>query len=166
MATQKRKKSQQNRYMKQIIFCLFLLVVLLGGNIMSLNAYFRATDSITNVVTIGNNEIEIQGGNTPYVANTGTVSCYVRVFAKPASSDMAEPAWNTEAWSEPDADGYRYYETPLAPENEENNADITPLLFTSDIPDGTEMIIYAESIQSVGFDSAEQAFANTDTDEN
>ena len=160
----KSKRKKQNHRLHLIVLCLLLLNILLFGNILSIHAYFTDQDSITNTVTVGSNDIEITDGNQAIVKNTSEVSCYVRVFAEAEVAGTVTWSLNESVNTDGQAywtnggDGYYYYKNVLAPN------ELTEPLFTSlsVIGGGSNpaMIIYAESIQSIGFSSAENAFAS------
>ena len=157
-----------------IIFCVSIFLWL---SMAGISAYFISTDTATNILTIGGNSIEItEDFPTPdpepgsshrkvvQITNTGTVDCYVRVFATFSNSDMGDYCtvdWNTSDWIYDEEDGYWYYKRAIT------TGEKTPALFTlvsisSEISEEEmkdfDIIIYAESIQSMGFEGYQNAW--------
>ena len=158
-------------------FCLLLGCIFMWETI---SAYMSDQDKRVNSLTIGSNEIEIIEDYEPpadpqrgdsiskkvAVKNTGSISCYVRIFAQCSNGKTAEYLTfdlDTQNWTSKQNDGYYYYQYPLNPN------DTTPPLFTAfmlsaEMPENLlkdfDIIIYAESVQSESFDDAIQAFAS------
>lgn len=146
----------------------------------TISAYMSDKDEQTNSFTIGINEIEIIEDYEPVadpqpgdrirkevtVKNIGTVSCYVRIFAQCSNgmiSDYLTFDFDTQHWTAKQSDGYYYYKYVLAP-NEITTPLFTMALLSTDMPENMlkdfDIIIYAESIQSEGFEDAAAAFAS------
>lgn len=166
-------------------------------------AYFAASSWLQNQASVGENTIaltedfktpdEMHKGDNKYkktvqVTNTGTVPCYVRVYADfsdskikeassissdggkiyyPASENKKHPdeGWLPEGWRYEQMgqdDGYYYYITPIQP------GDKTSPLFTNidtkfeDEKDVSQydVIVYAESVQTVKHDGTQAADYN------
>lgn len=156
---------------------LFLLCLILGGVflIRPASAYLRAQEQRQNHITIGENEIRIQEKfqkpsswlfSTTYdkevrIQNTGSVPCYMRVFAEVSNADIpAQLDLNTTAWKK-GKDGYYYYKDIVAPKQK------TAVLFQhvqiaeADIKqEAFQIIVYAESVQAQGYQDAEAAFSD------
>ena len=159
---------------------LIIFSVLLLGIIGTAFGFLHSNDSLRNVFTIGKNVSEITEEWTPpnrelrpgetckkvvRVSNTGTVPCYVRVFAEIAEQDTRDKIdvdYNTDSWTKHD-DGYYYYNKAINP------GEKTEPLLTRLKVKGTEsvgrsvgsfsMICYEETVQSEGV-SIGKAFDN------
>ena len=141
-------------------------------------AYFTDMETLHNKITVGHNEIKVVEDYEPpkelipgtcfkkkvTVKNTGTVPCYVRVFAEVTNSDIAQflnIEFNTEKWTEKKSDGYYYYKEIL-PVGETT----VPLFETVCVKSGADasklkdfdILIYGESMQSEGYKDIEDAF--------
>ena len=159
---------------------LIIFSVLLLGIIGTAFGFLHSNDSLRNVFTIGKNVSEITEEWTPpnrelrpgetckkvvRVSNTGTVPCYVRVFAEITEQDTRDSIdvdYNTDSWTKHD-DGYYYYNKAINP------GEKTEPLLTRLKVKGTEsvgrsvgsfaMICYEETVQSEGV-SIGKAFDN------
>lgn len=155
---------------------LIIFSVLLLGIIGTAFGFLHSNDSLRNVFTIGKNVSEITEEWTPpnrglrpgetckkvvRVSNTGSVPCYVRVFAEIIEQDTRDKIdvdYNTDSWTKHD-DGYYYYNKAINP------GEKTEPLFTRLKVKGTEsvgsfaMICYEETVQSEGV-SIGKAFDN------
>lgn len=155
---------------------LIIFSVLLLGIIGTAFGFLHSNDSLRNVFTIGKNVSEITEEWTPpnrnlrpgetykkvvRVSNTGTVPCYVRVFAEITEQDTRDEIdvdYNTDSWTKHD-DGYYYYNKAINP------GEKTEPLFTRLKVKGTssvrdfKMICYEETVQSEGV-SIGKAFDN------
>ena len=161
---------------KKILFlCISALCVFGIGNIHSI---FVETEALINKFTVGENTIEIieefdpedeiDPGDSfvkkPWVKNTGSVPCYVRMWAEFNDNKVAEVAsvdYNNSDWTVKQSDGYYYYKKVLQPGN------TTKPLFTTvtiasdadpEILNEFDIIIFAESVQSEGYSSFDDAF--------
>lgn len=151
------------------VFLLLLILLVVG-----INAYFTSQDEQINQVRVGENVTEIEEIYDPpqtmkagsdytkevTVRNQKAVPCYVRVFADvtpPTAKDGLEADWNQTDWSERQADGYYYYKNVLSV-GEATEPLLTTLHATENLDDFS-MIVYSESVQAEGFDSAQAAFA-------
>lgn len=168
----KRVKHNTERLLQIEVIAAFLLFMML---ITVTAGFMTSADSVINVFTIGHNtsEIEEEFGEydsfvkgTSYtkkvcVRNIGDVPCYARVFAEIEKPDTAKSVsidFNTEQWTEKQADGYYYYKGIL------DSGDASVPLFTTitaneDVMD-FRMICYSETVQAEGFSTAAEAFAN------
>ena len=143
-------------------------------------AYLTNWKSKDNPFSIGYNEIEvreevnmpdelkpgIEFTKKPSVYNSGTVPCYVRVFAEFSVSDVAPFTsldFDTANWTEKQPDGYYYYKSILAPGKSTTDL-FTKVSIAADADinkmQDFDIIIYAESIQSEGFDDYQIAWSN------
>ncbi|MEY8436609.1 hypothetical protein AAK967_02530 [Atopobiaceae bacterium 24-176] len=148
-------------------------VVLLGIAVVPALAFLSArTASVPNVLSVGEEKVEIVEDFDPNpkrdgwvkknvrVRNTGNVPCYVRALAVPSTSKFeCTFSWGSSGWSAPDASGYRTYRAPLAP------GELSPPLLgglyldSPSEPRDLQVLVYVESVQSRGFQSAQAAFA-------
>ena len=143
-------------------------------------AYFVDADRAKNTLVIGGSNIEIVENFVPpeklkpgvtftknvRVKNLGLSDCYVRVMAKFSDSDIGkycEVDWNTEEWIYNKEDGYWYYPKSIS-KGDKTPSLLTKITLSEDIPESAikdfNMIVYAESYQSKGFDTYEAAWAN------
>jgi len=156
------------------------LALLLGISVSAACAYFMDTESASNKITVGENTVEIieefeppkelKPGTVfnkyPKVKNTGSVPCYIRMFAEFNNSDTGRYAvlnFESSKWSEKQSDGYYYYSDIVEP------GEMTEALFTtvsvkedadySQLKD-FDIKIYSESVQSEGYSSAEEAWSS------
>ena len=149
------KAKKTNLTLRGILICMILLVMVIAGSIASIHAYFTDTDSVTNNLTVGNNTIKIVEFEDGWaVQNTGTVDCYVRVFAEVERPEQGTVVVSGADWTSKQSDGYYYYEKVVTPFG--TAEDTTTKLMA----DATGLIIYAESIQAeVIADNAIEAFS-------
>ena len=158
-----------------VVFCVISSAVL---------AYFIDKKDITNTMTIGLCDVEVNEEfdpppkyvpgdivtKKPWVSNIGTVPCYVRIRADISNGQLLpylDIDFNSDEWSEKKSDGYYYYlgnsknKGILAP-GEDSESLFTTIKIHDDIPQDAvlnfEIYIYAEAVQSQGFDSAEEAW--------
>lgn len=162
---------RQKTWISVTILILFLVTVIPYSV-----SYFSHTEVKDNTITIGENDIMIneefeQPDNwmpdTAYkknvkVRNTGTVPCYIRVYA--VLSDMDIPAsmdFNTTKWTKKD-DGYWYYNDIVSPGAVTSSliTQVTIANATADQLKSFDVIIYAESIQAEGYKSINDAFSS------
>ncbi len=127
------------------LVALFALIALIS--IGAIGAYFYGHDSLSNKYSIAEVEtqivenVQMPSEVTPgtnftkevSVTNTSNGTCMVRVFCMIDDSDAAKYAsldYNTNQWSQPDSEGWRYYLYPL-----EEGETTTPLITTVSISD-------------------------------
>lgn len=154
----------------KLLLIIFCAILFLSISIAGISAYLINTDTAVNVLTIGNNNIEIfedfpvpnpQPGSSHkkvvQITNTGSVECYVRVLATFSNSDMGDYCsidWNTNDWVYNSSDGYWYYTGAIAA-GEATQPLFTKITIFSSISEENmkdfEVIVYAESLQSRGF---------------
>lgn len=149
------------------LLCIILITVTSGFNIFA--------DKAVNLLNFGDNRVTIEedfGEHTSFikgqsytkdvsVRNTGSVPCYVRVFAEVEDPDTASALsidFNTTEWTEKQSDGYYYYKEILD-EGKTTTPLFTKLMAEADITD-FRMICYCETVQAEGFGTAAQAFSN------
>lgn len=175
---------KNKNYTKEVIFfvCLSLLftgILFIVPNISNyISAYLADTSVQENKLSVGYNTISVVEDFEPpkelvpgisfkkdvKIENTGTVDTYVRVKALFTNSDMMPYCtidYNTTDWVFNNEDGYYYLINPVAV------GETSPSLFTNvklsddigitDIKD-FDILIYAESYQSYGYDSYEIAW--------
>lgn len=153
---------------------LIIFSVLLLGIIGTAFGFLHSNDSLRNVFTIGKNVSEITEEWTPpnrelrpgetckkvvRVSNTGTVPCYVRVFAEITEQDTRDKIdvdYNTDSWTKHD-DGYYYYNKAINPG--EKTEPLFTRLKAKEETDSFMMICYEETVQSEGV-SIGKAFDN------
>lgn len=130
-----------------------------------------------NEFTFGNNTISVEEvfdmpesykADTSYqklvtVKNTGSIPCYVRLFAEPANSEIpVSIEYDDGSWKK-NGDWW-YYGKILQP------GESTSALFDSvhigkiddDKKESFDIIVYSESVQSEGFEDALSAFKEVD----
>ena len=144
-------------------------VVISGGT----TAYLMCKDSALNIFPVGSQVSAIDESWDPpetmtagkkytkkvCVKNTGTVDCYVRVFAEPEDAGMSNSVsidWNTDNWTEKQSDGYYYYKSVLSP-GEKTKPLFTTISATKDLKE-FDMIVYEETVQAAGSQSPQEAF--------
>ncbi len=100
----------------------------------------------------------------PSVKNTGTIPCYVRVFAEVDDSRIESSLnidFNSADWTEKQVDGYYYYKKVLNP-----NETTTPLFTRVKVSDDVDekeltdfnIIVFTDTVQSEGYENMEKAF--------
>lgn len=140
---------------KIVLLCLLLVCIFIVGGIASMNAYFIDMKTSQNTFTVGHALVEVSDDSRIVVENTGSVTCYVRVFAKPENPGHTF-AYDESNWT---LNGdYYYYKDTLASTGYEGSASQPLIAGGGKIPADENYIVYAECIQSLGFDSAIQAF--------
>lgn len=141
--------------------------------VLDVSAYFSHQNEKNNVLKTGDNTSHIEEEFEPpdqvttdtvypkkvTVKNDSHTPCYVRVFVEvdqpnlPVSIDF-----DTKNWTEKQADGYYYYRSILGGREE------TKPLFTHVTTGGTQsafrVLIYEETVQAQGYDTAREAFAS------
>lgn len=154
-----------------------LLALFVGSS--GMYAYYTDQTKKDNQITIGQNDItiveqftppdEIKPGVTfdkfPQVQNVKSVPCYVRMFADVGDSDVNEFLtinFESSKWTTKQDDGYYYYTEILEP-----GSTSEPLFTTVSISENADeskfkdfdILIYAESVQSEGYETYEDAWA-------
>ena len=147
-----------------IIFVIISLIVTIAT--CGIYAYLTSSDSITNILTIGDNNTSIEETFTPpesikpgdtikkevMVKNNGSMPCYVWVSLLISNKNISDKIilnLNTTDW-EQKADGYYYYKKVLPVGNT-----TTKLLSSVAIPSSVsvseigdfDIIVYSESVQ-------------------
>lgn len=151
----------------------WVLAVLLGAAAVPALAFLSArAQEVSNVLSLGEEKVEIVEDFDPdpkrdgwvkknvRVRNTGNVPCYVRALAVPSTSTVdCSFSWGPSGWGAPDANGYRTCQVALAP------GEVSPPLLSGlyldspSAPRDLQVLVYVESVQSKGFQSAQAAFA-------
>ena len=171
---------------KMIMTILFIILVVLITAVTGIYALFTDKETRSNTMTVGYNNIEIIEDFQPpeeikpgisfkkdvKVKNTGNCSCYFRVKAVFTNCDMMNYChidFNNNNFDYNESDGYYYYKEKI------NVGDISYSLFTtvsidenseqSDLKD-FDILIYAESYQSDGFDNYSSAWQNFQQNKN
>ena len=146
--------NKSKKTLRKVLICTLLLLVLTAGGMMSIHAYFTDSAFVNNQFTVGNNTIEIVTLDAGVaVHNTGSVPCFVRVFAETETGTELTVVGSD--WSTKQTDGYYYFEKALEPKDADGDT-TTPLVAQ---PEG--LIFYAESIQAEGIaTTALEAFKN------
>lgn len=100
-----------------------------------------------------------------WVDNVGDVDCYVRVMCTFSDDDalaFASLDLGADGWSAPDADGWMHYAYPLAPGTSTPCA-LNGVTIAGDASPASmkpfDIFILAESVQALGYDTPEEAFA-------
>lgn len=166
---------QKSKLILLIVFILGLSVALIGGISAYLsdmnvayNTFSFPTDNKIDIVENFDPPKELKPGTTftkeVKIQNTGDTSCYVRIRAEFTDSEMEELCevdWNTQDFVFNEKDGYWYYTKPL------DINESTPNLFTTvqiqeNAPEasmkGFDILVYAESYQSSGYTTYQQAW--------
>lgn len=149
---------------KRVLLAEFLILALLiFGVFGTVMGFFMDKDLVSNRFTIGYNKSNIteefgsydkfEAGKTytkkVSVTNTGSVPCYVRVYAKIENNeDNYTVDYNRTNWAFRSSDGYYYYMTAVAP-GEKTEPLFTSIKNSSD-KDSTDfsMICYEETVQT------------------
>ncbi|MDD6311638.1 MAG: hypothetical protein PUB09_06955 [Firmicutes bacterium] len=156
--------------MKKFAALSLALILMFTGSAF---AYLSAHQVKINSVTVGDNITRIdekwsppdslkEGGvySKPVsVENVSSVPCYVRVFADTTTPEMrksAEINFNSMKWTKK-PDGYYYYNDVLYP-GEKTKCLFDSVKALADM-DEFELMVYEESVQAEGFQSASEAFA-------
>lgn len=162
---------------------LAVLIISAAITAVGVYAYLTSQSEARNDFNVAHNTIEVVEEFDPpaeleanssfvkkvQVKNTGTSDCYVRVFAEFTDSDAATFATimydgaagcNEADWTYDEASGYWYYGEALVP------GEITTPLFDAVAigPDESaiesfDILVYAESVQSSGYENQEAAWA-------
>lgn len=153
---------------------LFVMLLCLSA---SSSALLTDTKEKENTFSFGNNEIGITEvfdkpshyvANTSYkkqvsIKNTGTIPCYVRVFAEASNSEIPVSInYNTTDWKK-NGDWW-YYGRVLEP-NETTSALISSVKvgnISDDEKENFQVIVYSESVQSDSYSDAVSAFEGVD----
>ena len=142
---------KKKRSLRTILICALLLLLITTGGMLSIHAYFTDSDYVTNSFTVGNNTIAFSQDSEGrgIVQNTGTVPCFIRVFAAlengPAIDSYINKGDGNTQWTQ--YGDYYYYNSPVAADT------ATEALFKQSVPGASEdnkLIVYAESIQAEG----------------
>lgn len=151
----KTTKHVKKHHRKLILLFVLLAFMLLLGSIAGMQAYFIDMKTSENTFTVGHALVEVSDDSRIVVENTGSVTCYVRVFVKPENPGHTfvydESNWTLNG-------DYYYYKGTLAPKGYDGSTTQPLIADGGTIPADENYIVYAECIQSVGFDSALQAF--------
>lgn len=166
------------KIIKKSIFAICCVLLCLLG-IGVIDAYLTTMDNTKNILSIGNNTIEIIENYEPpekiiagisfkkeiQVQNTGLSDCYVRLKVVFSDSDMEKFCsfldLNTTDWTYNTEDNWYYYTKRLS------NNEITSSLFTTiSISDTIKdyqikdfnIFAYAESFQASNYDNYEEAW--------
>ena len=164
---------------KVIIMIMILLIALMIGT--SIYGYFIYTASKENTIVLGYNKIalneeytpplnmeedlkqgrEVSFTKKPYVTNTGSVECYVRVKAEISDSRVKEYLtidYNSSEDMNDNAvdwyykDGYYYYKKILK-SGENSKPLFTTVTISGDadnvVLEGFDIYVYAESVQTI-----------------
>lgn len=155
-----------------LLISVISILALLNSGIFS---YYMAHNLLNNEIKVGSQVSEVEENWDPpkeikaggtydkevSVKNTGTVPCYVRVFAELETPDMEEAIdidFNQADWTKKQSDGYYYYKYALA------SGDSTEPLFTKLKANGDlselSLIVYEETVQTAGSASPIDAFAS------
>ena len=162
-----------NRKEMRTLLTLTLAIICLGACCSGTLSYMTAKDEAKNTFTVGSQVSKIsEVWNSPEfldkgksytkkvsVKNTGTVDCYVRVFAGFEDADMADSItvdWNTSSWTAKQSDGYYYYKERLKP-GAATEPLFTKLTATADVSN-LRMIVYEETVQAAGSAGPKKAF--------
>lgn len=161
-----------------LVFFCFLAVIIAFGGVSGISALFTDGDSADNLFIVGGSNIEIIENFDPpeelepgtsftknvKAKNLGPSSCYIRIKAVFTDSDMEKFCtvdWNHDDFIYNDKDGYYYY-TKVLDVGEETESLFTTITLSESINPGEikdfDVLVYAESYQSSGFASYEDAW--------
>ena len=155
----------------------FVILFIVMSAFLTIFAYLTDIDNAGNEFTIAKQTVEIVEEFDPpeklipgisftkkvNVKNTGTIPCYVRVFAQINDStigDYVDIDYDMINWTIKD-DGYYYYNKIL------NSNELTSPLFTTvsisndieqDALNDFDIIVYTESVQEEGYSNIDDAF--------
>ncbi len=165
-------KKMKNNF---IIVCLFC--ILLTG-VMGIYGYYSDKETVNNHFSFGEDTTiieedfvlpdEMEPGisfrKSPKVTNTGNVPCYVRIFCELSDSRVSSFIsldFNQKEWSLKQSDGYYYYNKILQP-GESTEPLFTTVKIDSNIEEDKlkdfNIIVYADTVQSEGYENMEKAF--------
>ncbi len=159
-----------------LIFSVLCLLLVAGKGIL---AYLRDTDQAVNTFVVGNNEISIteefdppqkdqKTVKKPVIVNTGMTDGYVRAKVNLSDSRAKDylsyyydqsMGMNTTDWKK-GTDGWLYYQSILRV-GEKTAPLFTHIKVLGSIPDefwGFSIDVVCESVQSAGFQNAQEAF--------
>lgn len=153
---------------KMMIATCALFAPLLLMHAESMLSVLEATDTVENLLSVGQNDIQIIEDFDPHpdnvgyvkkevrVKNVNTVDVFVRVLVLPNQSASVKD-WNFDNtyWSQ-GTDGYWYYAEPLA--FEEESVPVLYGLYALKEMNNFEVYVYAESVESYGAKTALDAF--------
>ena len=164
------KIEKKNKFL--IVFIVSLSFFLVGISAyltdveLASNSFQNAVEKV-EIVEEFNPPEELKPGisfvKKPSVKNTGTIPCYVRVFAEINDSvigDYVDIDYDMTNWTKKD-DGYYYYNKIL------NSNELTSPLFTTvsisndieqDALNDFDIIVYTESVQEEGYSNIDDAF--------
>lgn len=161
---------------KIITACIAVLGIIIFCTSAS-SALLTDTRIKENNFTFGNNTIateevfdvpEKYQSDTTYrkqitVKNTGSIPCYVRVFAEPSNSEIPVSIDYDEGHWKKSGDWW-YYDNVLQPG--ESTSALFDSVYIGEIDDdhkeSFDIIVYSESVQSEGFEDAPAAFEEVD----
>ena len=163
------RSSILKRLIAGVIFSILVVAVV---GMTGVSAYFTANSEKINRFSVGQNVCEIAEDYTPpgilptgnttkkvQVKNTGSVPCYVRVFAEitdPTAADHISANFNVSEWTVKQSDGYYYYKGAIKP-GESTAPLFTTITSKQELKD-FGMICYAETVQSEGVRAPQAAF--------
>ena len=162
---------------KRIIMLLLLSMLAVGTTGVVTYAYLTDTDSRENQLKVTENQIHIeedfeppknpQPGDVikkkPCVVNDSDIPVYVRVsihFSDSRGKAQCQPLQINSGWTAAE-DGFYYYQKQVSPGQKTDNLFENITLRSTEekgelVP--FDVLIYAESVQCFGFESAEEAF--------
>ena len=147
----------------------FLIILLIISIALTVYGYFTYKSTVKNSINLGYNQIQVNENyipplvmekgisftKEPYVTNTGTVDCYVRIKSVISDSRVAEYMtidYNEEDFTYNTEDGYWYYKEAISP-NARTKSLFTTVSIAEDaddkVLDGFDIYVYAESVQVV-----------------
>lgn len=164
---------------KKLLIVLFAAAVTAAGTGAAVLAYLTDEDGSPNMVSLSDSTIVIQEEfpppndpapgdlitKKPTVENTSQIPVFVRIsalFSNEEGEKQCEPLIIQENWEQRE-DGYYYYSRELLPgERTEPLFEFVKLKeeVTKEELVPFDILVYAESVQSFGFSSPEEAFAS------
>lgn len=162
--------------------CTVILILFITAMTGTVYSYLSDQAQRNNKMNVGENTIipeepfeptDIVPGSVfvkkPSLKNTGEVNCYVRMMVECSRSDMEsliQMDWNTQDWTEKQADGYYYYKKVLKPE-EVSVPIFTKVSVSKDASESSlkdfNIIVYGESIQVGGTNDYKDAWEQMET---
>ena len=172
------KKSVKVASKKKVAIIMLIILLIIASTVV-VYAYFTSRASVKNTIVLGYNKIQVNENyvpplsmdkgisftKEPYVTNTGTVDCYVRVKSVISDSRVADHItidYNTTDFTYNADDGYWYYNQVIRP-GERTNSLFTTVSIAEDaddiVLDGFDIYVYAESVETVPGKSMEETWS-------
>lgn len=172
------KKEKVNTISKKKMATIILIAIFIIASTVVVYAYLTHRATVKNTIKLGYSKIQINENyvpplsmdkgisftKEPYVTNTGTVDCYVRVKSVISDSRVAE--YITIDYNETDftynaQDGYWYYKEAIAP-GARTSSLFTTVSIAEDaddiVLDGFDIYVYAECVETIQSKTMDEAW--------